>query len=1271
MAKTQWTIQQRSAIYKSDSDVLLTASAGSGKTAVLAERFLNLIVGKEHKCSIDSILVMTFTKDAVAEMRKRIGDRLAKYVEEHPSDIHARRQMAMLGSAQICTLDSFSSSLLREFFYLADVDPSFDIISPDEKELVLSRFLDEILEENYAGLGGIDQSAFYSFVNAYGGKRGDSRVPGLIRSLAFFLEAVVDCDTWLENCIPSVDELDRRVGVYKQALAERFTRNIDIALDDLRVAFRLVNEVFEAVDFYNDFLNDAVACLTDLKKQVEKTIDNSIAEKLSNKKNLKINATLPSKRTGEAGDKEMVKGYIARARKRIDNIISVFNGDDNLSRQIIAVKPHMQVIVDLYREMMVRYREFKAGNVLLDYSDLNHKVLEVLMKDGQTTPAAQEQKQRYNFILVDEYQDISPLQETLLSAIKSESSTGSNMFMVGDVKQSIYRFRQAAPEIILGKHDRFTPVFDGGIEVNSQTPAGGRIELNKNFRSRREVVDFVNYVFDRTMVRDFGGIDYCNDGRMEYGARYYDDLDCSYKGKYKPVELHLVDTESSGTSASDISPDSVGMMDSVRKEAVIVAGRIKEMVGNSEDGAEFDVLVPEAKEVRPVQYRDITVLLRSLKSQANIYAEVFADFGLPFYVQQDSGLFDSVEVKYIISILRLIDNPCQDIPLAAVLRGPYGQLTESQLAEIRAESSGGYYYHALQEYLDRSADTELAQKLKKIFDDIDHWRSLARGGTLGALVRTIYKQTLLPIYYRGLPDGRQRYANLLYLYHKACEFDSFSSQGLGRFIRQVDTLNKSSEDNGPARILGANDNVVQIMSVHKSKGLEFPVVFVASLAKGFNLRNASGDMLLTSLENGAYAMDVKAADGQQSWKTLPREILSEKEKLDSKYEELRIQYVALTRAREHLVLVGGVKLDKFLKESKKQKDQQAHKRLLDPANADTCCSEAQLEDAGSALELYTMALVDHPSFMDSLNGIINETFTVPGADFAMKVYREPDLEKVVSDHRVVIEPVDVEMLLEAGQGDCPEAVREVVDRIEWRYKYKDAVRCSARAGVTELNAALKADSVENEISVSRLFAYDDDSRLTGDFSRKPAFMDKAAIKATAAEKGVWVHRFLELVDLDGDVSSDGLKSQLEHMVSRGCFTPEQAGNIDIKSLADFFQSDTGSRLAANSSNVYREWEFTLAVDAVELYPELASGPDGLSGNNVVVRGIIDCLFWNGSSYEIIDFKTDAVVGDELQKRAAGYKFQLDFYSRAVKEITGKDVTLRRLFFLKESVSVDL
>ena len=995
MADGRWTAQQEAAIYKTDSDVLLTASAGSGKTSVLSERFLNLIISAEHHCSIDSILVMTFTNDAVAEMRKRISERLAGHVRENPSDRHVRKQLASIASAQICTLDSFSATLLKEFFYLSDIDPAFDIIDPKEKDLVLTSLMTEVLEDFYGDRLGYDSKAFYDFVNAYGGKGGDNNIPKLISAVGRFLETIKDCDKWLEGCVAGGDTIGGRLEAYKKCLSRSFIKQVDSAISDLKLCIKLLDEKFETVDHFRDLAAGAVEDLADLETVLGAGLSDSIVEKLSNKKNFTLYDRLSSKSKGvDPQEKDVVVALIKSARDAFEKIIGIYGGDRQLAKHLLLTDRYMHVVVDVYREYDRRYSEFKAENHYLDYSDISHKVLDILMDGDGPSKAARELQSRFDFILVDEYQDISLLQETLLQAVaKGCDGSGGNMFMVGDVKQSIYRFRQARPDIILGKHDSFTPVFSDEQAVDASTPEGGRIELNRNFRSRKEVVSFVNAFFSQTMTRGFGGIDYLNDGMMEYGAEYYDAAPCSYVGRYgNPIEFHLVNSQAD-ESAESMDDADEEVLDSVKGEAVFVAARIKQMVESDGNGPEFEVLCPEEKKVRAVDYKDIAVLVRSLRSQADIYAEVFSSFGIPFHVQQDSGLFERIEMKYVISLLRLIDNPLQDIDLAAVLRGPGYDFSEAELAEIRTEHIHGYFYHAVLSYAEKS-DTELARKIKLFMEQLEEWRTAARTGTLAELVRVLYRDLHLPEAFRCIAGGDQRYANLMFLYQVACEFDKFSAQGVGMFLRHLERLSSTDDQFGQAMVAGSGDNVVRIMTVHKSKGLEFPVVFVGGLAKGFNKAGFASALMLASEDDGYYGMDVKSSDGGESWSSLPKKILSDSEKLEELYEELRIQYVALTRAREHLVLVGSCKKDKLLESVSSIA---ALSDIRAEAGGDNVVSVADLETAKHALDWYVQAFCRSKAMAGYCPGL-SEFESGAGKEFYFRIHEQTDILSYEQDN---------------------------------------------------------------------------------------------------------------------------------------------------------------------------------------------------------------------------------------------------------------------------------
>ena len=1264
-----WTNQQQKAIHKTDSDLLLTASAGSGKTAVLSERFLELIVNDQDPCDISRILVVTFTRAAVAEMRSRIGSRLLRHVEDYPNDHHARRQLSMLNCAKICTIDSFSSALLKEYFYLADIDPSFEIIDPKEKSLVLSRIMDEMLEDFYSGNIETNQSQFHDFARTYGGRSGDSQIPSIIRSLGNFIDSLVDSDHWLNFCEPDSDILDKNLSYFQLTQNRILKKHIEDLVSQLQYGESLLG-IFTTVEHYREYITPTLEILLDAIGKLDSASGDAVLDVLANSNSLPISKRLSNKSKGiDISEKESITFIIKRVKETLKKIPDeLLINQQSLTRQIQAIGPHVAIIIQLYKEFNSRYQQFKAANKVLDYADLSHKVLAVLNDNGKPSIAAIEQQKYYKYILVDEYQDISPLQEALFAAIKKPGAANGNMFMVGDLKQSIYRFRQAEPEIILEKHNQYAPTFDGDIELENTTGTPSRIELSKNFRSRNEIVNFVNYMFDQCLSKDFGGFDYISNGRMICGASYYSDHADNYTGKYEtPIEFHLIDNN------CQLNPDAVELRDSVRREAAMVANRIRQIVGESPDEAEFNIFCTDNKTMRPVTYRDIAILLRSPKSQAQVYSEVFDLFGVPLFVQQEGGFFDTVEISDIMSILQLVDNPRQDIPLAAALRSPFVALSENDLAEIRILYPEGCFHSSVISYANSGTNDSLRNQLSKFLAQINAWRNIARSDTLAALIRNIYSHTSMLTYYRGMHDGRQRYANLLHLYDTARDYDSFSTQGLGRFLRFIDDLSSQpSEDFGPARILSESDDVVQLMSIHKSKGLEFPVVIAAGLGKKFNMRDLSKPIFFAQADHGAIALRLRDPDTGESWKTLPYTILTEEERIKCLYEELRVQYVSLTRAREHLILFADTEIDKF---SNYCTDMIAEKSAAaiageDHPNSTSALPAAVLASANSPLDWYGAVFSNHPDFLP-VSGVVSE---IEGnfPRLAVQIYDSDIINSIGADlsaSNITDTEIDFLSVLEIEHNS--EDAYMVCDLVNWQYPNHPITSCLARASVTAMNASAENEIVyDTKIDNERIDDDDLEYFSESDFDRTPIFMAHTAGKLSAADVGVLTHQFIELLDLTGDVDVTGLSKQMDRMISSGYFTARQAKNIDLKSIDRLFQSDTGMLIIQNHKTTYREWEFTLNIPVGEVYPDILQKVAG-ENDFVIVRGIVDCLVWNGASYNIIDFKTDNVKGDELISRAAHYKFQLEFYSRAVSEITGQSVSDCFLYFLKQSKAVNI
>ena len=1330
--KINWTNEQELAIRTVGSDVLLTASAGSGKTAVLAQRCIYLLTEAPRPCNIDELLVLTFTESAAAEMRSRIAVELRRLIGSTGYSARLQRQLLLLDKAQIGTVHSFCHSVLREFFYHLPLDGTYEILDGDDADLLKLQIATELFEERYTRIAEAQNQpadVFPGFVQAYGAGGNDRSLIDLLIRLHNFIDTLHDQEAWLRSWRQNLPVTERpstenQPDVENLAVVSRRKRVLQSQMgriiDRLEYARNVIPH-YPALSFYTDYIQtNLMPGFCEIKKALATGDLTRTLKLLHETEKLPRAPTRPKDLSSE--DISPVKDLIDQAKDEYKQLQRQYAVEtDAVIRQLHCTEPFVDLLVQLRGEFAERYRQSKRRQNVLDFADLERLCLTILRGPDGPTEAALQLRRRFRYILVDEYQDISPLQEAIIQCLRDErretaehsetadkpgptdkSTAGGNLFMVGDVKQSIYGFRQAEPDIFLEKFKRFAPLTAG---ANCElVPGPKKIDLNRNFRSRRGIIDAVNYIFSRCMTLPFAGIDYYRDASLVYGADFYDAADEAdavdnddKKANTQPapaLEIHLLDrsiniaeTSSANSGTTDAVTETEDL-DATRREALVVARRIRRMIGLDQPGgkAEFNVVDPHSGQKRPVQYRDIVVLLRSMKMRAEPWSEVFGRMGIPVHAELSRGYFVATEIQDMICLLQLLDNPRRDIALASVLRSGLLALNESQLAAIRLHCPDGSFYHSISRYIEDGPDETLKDSLAGFFQRLERWRDLARRGNLAELIWNIYRETDLLAYVAGLPDGRQRHRNLLYLHDCARRFGSFARQGLARFLRFIDKLREEEGDFGPAPALSEADNVVRIMSVHKSKGLEFPVVIVADLARKFNLRDSSRSILFESFpilsESCSVGLRIVDSVSRDNWPTIAHNVIADELKQRRLAEEMRILYVAFTRSRERLLLVASADLTK----RRKQWQSWHHERGRLP--------EFLLRSASCPIDWLGPTLAAHPdmrSFFQQEPGSTESTQPDEiSARFAVTTYPAEQIREIIQAAALFSDrpqpPASLDELISCDTstptGSAGPQVTKVIDRLNWRYPYEALSRLRARSRVSDLKHLidLEQDTEFTPDLMPQKPVGREEPRavtVTEPFKKRPTFLIDRPSLPTAAEVGSWTHLLLEKLDFTAPLDESGLTGQLRKIVGRGFLTQKQAEHIDLSAVARLFISELGRKILAHCDGLYREWPFTLAVPVGEIYRCEAEGMQQpfsrLSSDEqnelVLVRGVIDCLFETESGWVIVDYKTDRIAPGQCNERAALYSDQMLLYRRAAQTILSQPVAEMALYFLDPAIAV--
>ncbi|MGG4490463.1 helicase-exonuclease AddAB subunit AddA [Metabacillus idriensis] len=1221
-SNSQWTDDQWKAIVSSGQDILVAAAAGSGKTAVLVERIIRKIISKENPVDVDRLLVATFTNASAAEMRNRIGEALEKALKENPSSLHLRRQLSLLNRAAISTLHSFCLNVVRKYYYLIDLDPGFRIADETEGQLLIDEVLDEIFEEQYSLA---DNDAFFDLVDRYTTDRSDTDLQTLIRALYQFSRSHPNPSKWLDELAGMYGEEERLENLpFFPYLAADISMQLTSSLEKLQRALALTEKPGGPAPRAEN--------LTDDIRQVQELIKSKDSwQELAGKMALTSFSRAKACR-GSEYSKELLEQTTAlrnSAKKQIEQLQEELfaRSYESHLQDLRDLKPVIKTLTGLVNLFGERFDEKKKQKGIVDFSDLEHFCLQILgtpNEHGQldATEAALDYQNQFEEVLVDEYQDTNLVQETILKLV-AKSGQG-NLFMVGDVKQSIYRFRLAEPFLFLSKYKTFS---------KEGQHTGLRIDLSKNFRSRSEVIDGTNFLFKQLMGEKVGEVAYDLDAELKLGASYPD-------SEQMRAELLLInrgkDEEENGSEEENsFHPEE---LQTVQLEARVMAKKIRGMIQNK-----FQIYDRKIGGTRNITYRDVVILLRSMPWAPQIIEE-FKQEGIPVYANLSGGYFEATEVAIMMSLLKVIDNPYQDVPLASVLRSPVVGLSTNELAIIRTYSKKGTYFEALKVFLSEASreDAALSKRLQSFYDQLQTWRELARMGSVSELIWQLYRDTKFFNYVGGMPGGKQRQANLRALYDRARQYEATTFRGLFRFLRFIERMQERGDDLGAARALGEQEDVVRLMTIHSSKGLEFPVVFVAGLARQFNMMDMNKKYLLDK-ELG-FATKLIQPSLRISYPTLPLAAMKKKMKIELLSEELRVLYVALTRAKEKLFLVGTLK--------------DAIKTLSDWQNSMTqeewLLPDFERAQAKSYLDWIGPALVRHEDAARLReNSEEKNPFILPHPSrWEINVMNEEELYDIQKEEK----KYDQEMLsalknLEpvACQSDYQEQIKA---RLSWTYEHQFAAVFRSKQSVSEVK---RQQEFRDEYSDETILRTQKDTFMYD----RPKFMQKKSL--TAAEKGTAMHAVMQQLNLSEPVTAENTRRKVQELTTKEILTKEQADSIDIGSIARFFQTDIGIRLQ-NADRIEREVPFSYALPADELYEEA-------KGEHVLIQGVIDCLFEDKEGVVLLDYKTDAIEGKfpggfqqarpVLAKR---YSVQLDLYGKAIEKITKKPLSLKVLYF---------
>jgi ATP-dependent helicase/nuclease subunit A len=1233
-----WTNDQWKAIAARDKDILVAAAAGSGKTAVLVERIIQKILSKEVPIDVDQLLVVTFTSASAAEMRHRIGEALEKAIDQNPESRNLRKQLNLLNKAAISTLHSFCMEVIRKYYYLIDIDPGFRIADPTEAQLIRDEVMEELFEEEY---GKKENEAFFHLVDSFTSDRSDAALMDIVRSIFDFAQSNPLPESYLEKIVAmyqveelaSIEELP-----FIDALLFDSKLQLEAAKEMIKQALELTKLPNGPAPRAENFLDDLQVIDTLIDSQQESW--NTLYQAMQT-----WSFTRAKQVKGDHYDKELTEKAQKlrdKAKKKIQGIKDELfsRRPESFLRDMVEMRPLIETLIYLVKEFSMRFAKAKQEKGLVDYNDLEHYCLAILSEEiseeGEFLPseAAIAYRNHFKEVYCDEYQDTNMVQETILKLVAKDDEENGNLFMVGDVKQSIYRFRLAEPQLFLSKYNRFT--VDG-------SSSGLRIDLAQNFRSRKEVLDATNYLFKQIMGVKVGEIQYDVAAELRNGAPYPEDT------KF-PVELMLIDQKAEDQNSEepdlDNEPDIIEFdkadLEQSQLEARVIAAKIKKLISE-----EAPVYNAKTKTERPLMYRDVVILLRSM-TWAPQFMEEFKQQGIPIYANLSTGYFEATEVSIMMSLLRVIDNPYQDIPLASVLRSPIVGLNEEELSKIRIGRKRGSFWEAVTAFCLSKKDEvnePFYEKVRAFFDLLKGWRALARQGSLSELIWQLYRDTLFFDFVGGLPGGKQRQANLRALYDRARQYEQTSFRGLFRFLRFIERMMERGDDLGAARALGEQEDVVRMMTIHSSKGLEFPVVFMAGMARNFNMTDIRKPYMLDK-EHGFAAKYVNA-EKRISYPSLPQIAFKQKKKMEMLAEEMRVLYVAMTRAKEKLFVIATLK--DANKQIDKWKDISTHNEWL--------LKDYDRASAMSYIDWIGPALIRHQDFSEQCVGgevrSQNPEISNHPSSWKITVQQADDIKKIA----ITIENKEDNLIKRVENSEQVPAESNFADeihgRLSWEYPFLGAASHRSKQSVSELK---RVRELTDEYSSTELVG-----RFRKSILKRPKFMQEKQL--SPAERGTAMHMVMQHVDLTKEVNEKEIIEQLNWMVNNELLTPEQSAVIDAELIAQFFTSPLGQRFF-KAKAVHREVPFTVSLPASEVYPNW-HGED----ESVFVQGIIDCILEDENGLVLIDFKSDGITdrykGGFLQAKAIledRYKLQINLYTKAIEQIWKRNVMERYLFF---------
>ena len=1181
---------------------------GSGKTAVLVERIINKVLNE--KINIDEILVVTFTNAAASEMRERVLDAIYKKLDEEPENENLQKQITLLNKASICTIDSFCLEVVRNYFYeLENISPNFRIADTSEIELLKQEVIDDIFEEKYEK----EDEDFTKLINIYTSYRDDTPLKDLVLKIYSYIQSNPFPEKWLNDKIEIFNLEDKLEEDFSNTIwgKELLKEVKEIVVDSITALNRIEKHLSvepELEKFWQTIRSD-IEQLETLKEHT-----NSWEDAYTIANNLEF-VTWPRK-SSNLEIKEKAKDVRDEVKEKIKNIskkILICNSKE-ANQDIYDMYLVLKKLENLILEFQKEFSKRKRDKNIVDFHDIEHFALKILLKTDEEgniekSEIAKKYQNKFKEVAIDEYQDSNLVQEYILTAV----SNNKNIFMVGDVKQSIYKFRQAMPELFLSKYDTYKKKEDK--DENDDL----KIQLFKNFRSKKNVLDFTNIIFQDIMSNQLGDILYDKEEYLNLGANYPE------INQNQKTEIHIIQTKEQEileTNEENIESENTEEehIEDIELEARFVANKIKELIKNK-----FQVYGRKKEKYRDIEYKDIVILLRATSKSAPIFEQELLNLDIPVFSDSSQEYLDSIEIQTIMSLLKIIDNPIQDIPLVTVLRSPIGKFTDDELIQIRLSDKKDNFYTCMQK-AKISVNSELSNKIEQFLNNLDNWRKEQEYLALDELIWKIYSDTGYYNYVSLMPNGMLRQANLRMLFERAKQYETASFKGLYNFIHFIEKIHLSSGDLGAAKIIGENENVVRIMSIHKSKGLEFPVVFLSSTGKQFNLMDLNESILL----HQEMGIGVKYIDYEKQiqYDTLSKAAIRNKILTETLSEEMRILYVALTRAKEKLFITG------IQKDYDKTKEKMMGQIEQYPLNDENKINPILLKKYKKYLDWIMLVYMYE-----------KENIT----DIAeLHIHNKSELLKLLEKSND--EDIDVIGLLDNHNLNDLSAkfknIEDIQNVIENKYKYEASIAIPTKTSVTEL----KKLANENNRAIRNVesFLNEEDSKSSYDKFEIPKFMkNDEQEKLTGARKGTLLHLCMQKLEIGKEYELSDIKELVNNLKDREIITQLEAENININAIMKFTKSDIWEELK-NAKEVHREEPFYMTIPAKEIYKKDVE-------EKILVQGIIDLYYIDiNDNLVLLDYKTDYLENGE-EELIQKYDNQLKLYKKALEDALNRKV----------------